>query len=180
LRSCRKLDKIYIKAQDEVRYSPAECIGTHCEVISGDPFPPMISTSMVERQNLTMRMNMRRFTRLTNGFSKKIENHLRAIASHYIYYDFARIHKRIRRRRRLTLINSKGKPMRKTLGACLLALLLTGSASAGIMQNNSLAPPPPPANAAQGPTTDGDISTMSADSLTRLALDLLAALPSLL
>ena len=90
------LVKIYGKAQDEVKYSPAECIGTHCEVISGDPFPPMISTSMVERQNLTMRMSMRRFTRLTNGFSKKIENHMHAIASHYMYYNFARIHKTLR------------------------------------------------------------------------------------
>jgi hypothetical protein len=62
----------------------------------------------------------------------------------------------------------------------LLALLLPGSASAGIMQNGSPAPPPSPANAAQEPTTDGDISTMSAGSLTRLALDLFAALPSLL
>lgn len=91
-----QLVKIYGKAQDEVRYSPAECIGTHCEVITGDPFPPMISTSMVERQNLTMRMSMRRFTRLTNGFSKKIENHMHAIALHYMYYNFARIHRTLR------------------------------------------------------------------------------------
>jgi IS1 family transposase len=91
-----QLIKIYGKSQDEVRYSPAECIGTHCEVITGDPFPPMISTSMVERQNLTMRMSMRRFTRLTNGFSKKIENHMHAIALHYMYYNFARIHRTLR------------------------------------------------------------------------------------
>lgn len=91
-----QLVKIYGKAQDEVRYSPAECIGTHTEVISGDPFPPMISTSMVERQNLTMRMSMRRFTRLTNGFSKKIENHMHAIALHYMYYNFARVHRTLR------------------------------------------------------------------------------------
>jgi IS1 family transposase/lambda repressor-like predicted transcriptional regulator len=91
-----QLVKIYGKAQDEVRYSPAECLGTHCEVITGEPFPPMISTSMVERQNLTMRMSMRRFTRLTNGFSKKLENHMHAIALHYMYYNFARIHRTLR------------------------------------------------------------------------------------
>jgi IS1 family transposase len=82
--------------QAETRYSPSKIIGTKAEVISGDPFPPMISTSYVERQNLTMRMSMRRFTRLTNGFSKKIENHMHAIALHYMYYNFARIHQTIR------------------------------------------------------------------------------------
>lgn len=90
------LVKIYGHSQDEVRYSPAECIGSHVEVVSGDPFPPMISTSIVERQNLTMRMSMRRFTRLTNGFSKKLENHMHAIALHYMYYNFARIHRTLR------------------------------------------------------------------------------------
>jgi IS1 family transposase len=90
------LIKIYGESQDEVRYSPAECCGTRTEVISGDPFPPMISTSMVERQNLTMRMSMRRFTRLTNGFSKKLENHMHAIALHYMFYNFCRIHQTLR------------------------------------------------------------------------------------
>lgn len=87
------LIKVYGKAQDEVRYSPAECVGCETKVISGDPFPPMISTSYVERQNLTMRMSMRRFTRLTNAFSKKLENHMHAVALHFMYYNFCRIHK---------------------------------------------------------------------------------------
>ena len=90
------LVKIYGHAQNEVRYSPAECIGAQTQVVTGDPFPPMISTSIVERQNLTMRMSMRRFTRLTNGFSKKVENHMHAIALHFMYYNFARVHKTLR------------------------------------------------------------------------------------
>jgi IS1 family transposase len=90
------LIKIYGKAQDEIRYSPPECLSTHTEVISGYPFPPMISTSYVERQNLTMRMSMRRFTRLTNAFSKKLENLRHAIALHFMYYNFVRIHQTLR------------------------------------------------------------------------------------
>lgn len=91
-----QLIKIYGKSQDEVRYSPAECVGCETNFVTGDPFPPMISTSYIERQNLTMRMSMRRFTRLTNGFSKKLENHMHAIALHYMYYNFCRIHKTLR------------------------------------------------------------------------------------
>ncbi len=90
------LIKLYGDSQEEVRYSPSNIVGTRSEVISGDPFPPMISTSYVERQNLTMRMSMRRFTRLTNGFSKKLENHMHAIALHYMYYNFVRIHQSLR------------------------------------------------------------------------------------
>jgi hypothetical protein len=78
------------------RYSPAECIGCEKEVVFGNPDPNFISTSYIERQNLTMRMSMRRFTRLTNGFSKKIENHMHAIALHYMHYNFVRIHKSLR------------------------------------------------------------------------------------
>ena len=81
---------------DEVRYSPAECIETRKEVITGKPLDNFVSTSYVERQNLTMRMRMRRFTRLTNGFSKKIENHEHAIALHFMHYNFARRHQTLR------------------------------------------------------------------------------------
>ena len=75
------------------RYSPSTVIACHPEVITGDPDPEHISTSYVERQNLTMRMGMRRYTRLTNAFSKKIENLYAAVALHFMHYNFARVHK---------------------------------------------------------------------------------------
>ncbi len=78
------------------RYSPPECVGATKEVVSGWPDKGHISTSFVERQNLTMRMGCRRFTRLTNAFSKKVENHAHAVALHMMFYNFARIHKTLR------------------------------------------------------------------------------------
>jgi IS1 family transposase len=80
----------------ERKYSPAECSGTKTVKISGAPDEKHISTSYVERQNLTMRMGMRRFTRLTNGFSKKVENHMAAVSLHFMHYNFARVHKTLR------------------------------------------------------------------------------------
>jgi IS1 family transposase len=78
------------------RYSPTECTGISVDVISGKPDPKHISTSQVERQNLTMRMSMRRFTRLTNAFSKKAQNHAHAVSLHFMHYNFCRIHKSLR------------------------------------------------------------------------------------
>lgn len=83
-------------APAERRYSPAQCTGTRSQTITGNPDPAHISTSFVERQNLTMRMSMRRFTRLTNAFSKKLDNHKAMIALHYMWYNFGRIHKTLR------------------------------------------------------------------------------------
>jgi IS1 family transposase len=80
----------------EKRYSPAICTACKKEAIIGDPDPKHISTSYIERQNFTMRMGIRRFTRLTNAFSKKIENHAAAVSLHMMYYNFARVHMTIK------------------------------------------------------------------------------------
>jgi IS1 family transposase len=80
----------------EKRYSPATIVSTTLKIILGEPKKNRISTSHIERQNLTMRMQMRRFTRLTNAFSKKLENHKAAIALHFFHYNFMRIHQSLR------------------------------------------------------------------------------------
>jgi len=81
---------------DQRRYSPATCIGYDMKTVSGDPDPKHVSTSFVERHNLTIRIAIRRFTRLTNAFSKKLDNHKAACALHFAYYNFCRIHKSLR------------------------------------------------------------------------------------
>ncbi len=91
------LVKVYGAAlESETRYSPPQCIGCEIKPVIGRPDPKHISTSFVERQNLNMRMAMRRFTRLTNGFSKKLANHRHAVALHFAYYNFCRIHMTLR------------------------------------------------------------------------------------
>jgi IS1 family transposase len=92
-----QLQKIYgAPTENHTRYSPAQCIGCDMKVVSGDPDPKHVSTSFVERQNLSMRMSIRRFTRLTNAFSKKLENHAAAVAIWFMYYNFCRVHQTLR------------------------------------------------------------------------------------
>ena len=94
-----QLVKIYGESPNkgpERKYSPSNFCGTSVSRVSGDPDEHAISTSYVERQNLTMRMSMRRFTRLTNAFSKKLENLGHAVALHFMYYNFCRIHQTLR------------------------------------------------------------------------------------
>lgn len=89
-----QLVKIYGKPDnaEAVRYSPAKCIGAVPHRVTGNPDPAHVSTSFAERQNLTMRMGMRRFTRLTNAFSKKVENHAHAISIYFMHYNFVKLH----------------------------------------------------------------------------------------
>ena len=92
------LHKVYGSSPENMKgkYSPAECVGTQKHRIEGKPDMKHVSTSYVERSNLTMRMHMRRFTRLTNGFSKKVENHAYAVALHMMYYNFVKLHSKLR------------------------------------------------------------------------------------
>lgn len=92
-----QLQKIYgADPEPQKRYSPAKCQGIKTEVVVGEPDEALISTSYVERQNLTMRMKMRRFPRLSNAFSKKVENLAHAVALHFMHYNFGRIHQTLR------------------------------------------------------------------------------------
>jgi IS1 family transposase len=91
------LQKIYGPAPEgERRYSPAECLGWKVDVVTGDPEPEHVSTSYIERSNLTIRMSIRRFTRLTNAFSKKLEDHVAALGLFFAYYNFCRPHQSLR------------------------------------------------------------------------------------
>lgn len=93
-----QIQKHYASGPEPGKYSPAVCTGTKIRVLKGDPDPERISTSYVERQNLTMRMGMRRFTRLTNGFSRKVENLAHAVSLHFMHYNFARPHASLKER----------------------------------------------------------------------------------
>jgi IS1 family transposase len=125
-----QLQKIYgAEPGGEHRYSPAECIGCEKRAVTGNPDAKHVSTSFVERQNLTMRMSMRRFTRLTNGHSKKVENHAAAVAIHFAYYNFCRAHMSLGKG--VTPAMAAGIESRKFEIADLIALLPDSESKAG-------------------------------------------------
>jgi IS1 family transposase len=128
-----QLQKIYsTEGGGSGRYSPAVCTGTKTRVLRGNPDPAKINTSYVERQNLTMRMGMRRFTRLTNGFSKKVENLAHAVALPYMHYNFARVHTS------LTITNADGTKTKRTpaLAAGVADHVWTLREIAGLLDSN--------------------------------------------
>jgi IS1 family transposase len=90
------LHKAYPSTQEETRYTPAECVGCERKPMMGNPDPEHTSTSFVERSNLSMRLQMRRFTRLTNAFSKNIANHGASVALYFMYYNWVRVHRTLR------------------------------------------------------------------------------------
>jgi len=116
----------------ERKYSPNVCTGVDVRIVKGDPDPGEISTSYVERQNLTMRMGMRRFTRLTNGFSKKVENLAHAVSLHYMHYNFARVHTS------LTVENEDGTRTKRTpaMAAGVTDHVWTLREIAGLLESN--------------------------------------------
>ncbi len=124
-----QLVKLYGQAPEAMkgRYSPAECIGARKERIEGNPDPKHISTSYAERQNLTMRMQMRRFTRLTNAFSKKFENHAHMVALYTVWYNFVKMHKSLR----MTLAMAAGVSKRLWSIEDIVALLDAAAPKAG-------------------------------------------------
>ena len=113
---------------NERTYSPERCTGVDVRIQIGDPDPDRISTSYVERQNLTMRMGMRRFTRLTNAFSKKLENHLSAISLHFLFYNFARPH--------ITLSKAEGCPTTPAMASGVADHVWTLSEIAALLDSN--------------------------------------------
>jgi IS1 family transposase len=126
------LQKLYgPDLSEERRYTPPVCIGTKVDVMMGNPDPEKISTSYVERQNLTMRMGMRRFTRLTNAFSKKVENLAHAVSLHYMHYNFARPHKTL----------SKPYPTTPAMAAGVADHVWTPLEIARLLEREPAAPP---------------------------------------
>ncbi len=128
-----QLVKLYgAEPEGEKRYSPAKCIGAKLGKIQGDPDPAHVSTSYVERQNLTMRMSVRRFTRLTNAFSKKVENLAAAVALHFMHYNFCRPHASLRTKRnnRVTPAMAAGIADRQWTIETIISLLEQREASA--------------------------------------------------